>query len=338
MQQQLEFEKQKSDAQLVAAQELADWRAACIEDQDCLTKQQASLLHAFVEAGKSTLELLWGKGLADSPAARQLAHALHAAWLAHVAAAANLRTGTPDLHHAAPADMPRPAEMFTASEVDATWVPALDATFSTNDEGQDSATDVLLPHLNPQHSCASAWIQQGTSQPPAPLADTPGQAHQAVDRADTATNALATQSAQLSDGSSCEERACWQAGSKPHGVTIVTATPVVSDICSNEQQAEAETEGSRAVWTPKWHSIVSDSGDTDSACKERMPESKTIFGCGNAEDSIEDMQLSQCTPPLPPLQASCTSACSIDTFSCQGTALEGAHTMGQRYNCGLYWH
>lgn len=127
---------------------------------DCLTKQQASLLHAFVEAGKSTLELLWGKGLADSPAARQLAHALHAAWLAHVAAAANLRTGTPDLHHAAPADMPRPAEMFTASEVDATWVPALDATFSTNDEGQDSATDVLLPHLNPQHSCASAWIQQ----------------------------------------------------------------------------------------------------------------------------------------------------------------------------------
>ena len=33
MQQQLEFEKQKSDAQLVAAQELADWRAACIEDQ-----------------------------------------------------------------------------------------------------------------------------------------------------------------------------------------------------------------------------------------------------------------------------------------------------------------
>lgn len=49
-----------------------------------------------------------------------------------------------------------------------------------------------------------------------------------MDRADTATNALATQSAQLSDGSSCEERACWQAGSKPHGVTIVTATPVVS--------------------------------------------------------------------------------------------------------------
>lgn len=96
-----------------------------------------------------------------------------------------------------------------------------------------------------------------------------------------------------------------------------------TDICSNEQQAEAETEGSRAVWTPKWHSIFSDSGDTDSACKERMPESKTIFGCGNAEDSIEDMQLSQCTPPLPPLQASCTSACSIDTFPCQVVSLEG---------------